>query len=140
MHSCVSYSWEGPYYPNRTSTWDTWSTIQQCTTATKVKMLIAKAMLLCHIVAGLGPLNRPTHSARIPSPVFIQRACLFNIFNDPTEHHDLADKEPEVVTELLERMKKAQLTLFDPNRGSSDPVACEAVFQRYQGFWGPWLP
>eukprot|EP00051_Salpingoeca_urceolata_P024182 m.422334 g.422334 ORF g.422334 m.422334 type:complete len:561 (+) comp20199_c0_seq3:3-1685(+) len=93
-------SWEGPQYPNGSSHWDTWATIEQCTTKDKP-------------------------------------ACLFDILSDPTEHNDLALAMPEKVQELLTKLKA--VNVFDPPRGKPDPAACEAVFNRYHGFWGPWL-
>ena len=67
--------------------------------------------------------------------------CLFNIFDDPTEHHDLAFANPSKLQELLTKMKHAQLTVFDPDRGESElAAACDKVATTHGGFWGPFMP
>ena len=66
--------WQGPQYPNGSSTWDTHATWINCTTATK-------------------------------------KACLFNVIEDPTEHHDIAEEMPELVEKLLARMEELQETV-----------------------------
>ena len=65
--------------------------------------------------------------------------CLFNITADPTEHFDVADQFPDVVTELYARINAWQETAFSPDRGSTDPAACEAAVTRWGGFWGPFI-
>ena len=69
-----------------------------------------------------------------------QVGCLFDIFADPTEHHDLAAEQPELAAALLERLVALDATLFDPPRGKADHAgACRQV-ERNSGYWGPWLP
>ena len=65
--------------------------------------------------------------------------CLFNVFNDPTEHDDLAAAMPAKAAELLARIAAANATLFTPDRGTADPLACKAALGKWGGFWGPWL-
>jgi arylsulfatase I/J len=65
--------------------------------------------------------------------------CLFNIKEDPTEHVNLATKNPEKLKELQARLVEIQKTVFSPNRGAVDPKACEAAVNKYGGYWGPWL-
>ena len=95
-------SWCGATYPNLTTPWVTWDTIEQCTTSEKV-------------------------------------GCLFDVFDDPSEHHDLALEQPELAAKLLKRLEVLDTTLFDPPRGDADyKGACVAV-RRNGGTWGPWL-
>lgn len=63
--------------------------------------------------------------------------CLFNIFDDPTEHHDLAASNPDIVTALMNRINEHQATAFTPNRGKDDGSACKAALGTWKGFWGP---
>ena len=69
-------------------------------------------------------------------------ACLFNIFADPEERHNLSE-DPEhasVLAEMKQRLKEKQKTFFDPHRtGGSYEVVVEAAEQLYKGFWGPFL-
>lgn len=94
-------SWCGPTYPNHT-TWDTWKTIEKCTSETKV-------------------------------------GCLFDIMNDPSEHHDLALEEPTLAQKLLARLEELDRTLYDPPRGDPDVSGACAQVVRNDGTWGPWL-
>jgi len=65
--------------------------------------------------------------------------CLFNIIEDPSEHYDLALAMPEKAAEIVAKMKAAQETVYEPDRGMPDHAgACRAVVER-GGFWGPWL-
>ena len=40
---------------------------------------------------------------------------------------------------MLARLGALQATLFNPDRGSADPAACETAKSRWGGFYGPWL-
>ena len=66
--------------------------------------------------------------------------CLFNVFTDPTEHDDIAISNPAKAQELLARIAAHNATLFTPDRGQSDPLACTTALGKWRGFWGPWLP
>ena len=66
--------------------------------------------------------------------------CLFNIKSDPTEHVNLATKMPDVLEEMQKKLKKYQKTFFSPDRGGKMPEACDAALNKYDGFWGPYLP
>ena len=95
-------SYCGPSYPNNSVAWDTWATVEECTTAAKV-------------------------------------GCLFNVFDDPSERHDLALQKPQLAAAMMQRMRELDATLFDPPRGAPDHAgACEQV-ERNGGYWGPWL-
>ena len=76
-----------------------------------------------------------------PPPCSV-RPCLFNIKQDPTENHDLADELPAKAQELLERytqlqqsevsLEEAQLCLT-----GAFPDGCRANLNT--GVWAPWL-
>lgn len=65
--------------------------------------------------------------------------CLFNIFDDPTEHDDIAAANPTIVAELYARIQAIQATVFSPDRGSDDGTSCRAAIDKWQGFFGPFL-
>jgi len=67
-------SWTGPRYPNASVAWDTWATVEHCTSARKI-------------------------------------GCLFNVFDDPTEHHDLAEQKPELAASLYARLLALDATV-----------------------------
>jgi len=63
--------------------------------------------------------------------------CLFNILDDPTEHFDISSTNPNIVSEMYERIAELQRTAFSPNRGTDNGAACKAAIERWGGFWGP---
>ena len=83
-----------------------------------------------------------------------ERPCLFNITADPSEEHDLADGNPTLVAELLNRYKELAAAMsIDDIEGRDkykdliwdgayhvprviDAEACERMKQT--GFWAPW--
>jgi len=65
--------------------------------------------------------------------------CLFDIYADPTEHHDIASEHPTIVADLVNRINDAKKTIFNPDRGALDPAACNTALGKYNGFWGPWV-
>jgi len=65
--------------------------------------------------------------------------CLFDIFEDPTEHNDLATTNPTLLKSLKARLDEAQKTVFSPNRGKTDPTACTAALGPHKGYWGPFV-
>merc|ERR1711924_472384 len=92
-------SWCGVEYPNSTVRWNTWKTIEQCTSGNK-------------------------------------KACLFNIYDDPEEHQDLAHQLPDLVDQILAKMETAQASVYDPPRGKVETREACATVQRNGGFWG----
>ena len=66
--------------------------------------------------------------------------CLYNIIDDPEEHHNLAATMPKILKEMRAKLTKYQEASFHPDRGNAWPGACEAVVEKYGGFWGPFLP
>jgi len=65
--------------------------------------------------------------------------CLFNIYNDPTEHQEVGAQHPVIRDQLRLRIDELTKTVFSPDRGVVDPRACETAVNTYGGFWGPWL-
>jgi arylsulfatase I/J len=66
--------------------------------------------------------------------------CLFNIKEDPEERNNLNTTMTEVLSKMQEKLKMYFTTFFNPDRGKTDPRACETAINEYRGFWGPWLP
>lgn len=67
-------------------------------------------------------------------------ACLFNVFEDPTEHVNLAEANPSKISELVEKIKELNENTFSPDRGNQTWLPCENSLNKYQGFVGPFLP
>ena len=65
--------------------------------------------------------------------------CLYDIYNDPGEHHNLASLHTDVWHSMMQRLLEINQTFFAPNRGSKDPVACNMATGVYGGFWGPFV-
>ena len=66
--------------------------------------------------------------------------CLYNIQKDPEEREDVAKRIPEVLSNMKKKLVNYQATYFNPDRGNIWPGACEAALNKYNGFWGPFLP
>lgn len=66
--------------------------------------------------------------------------CLYNIRVDPEERNNLNETMPDVLKEMQGKLKEHLKTFFNPDRGGTDPKACEAAIHKYGGYWGPWLP
>ena len=69
-----------------------------------------------------------------------ETGCLFNIMDDPEERVNLAEKEPDTLKVMQQKLAKYRASYFDPNRGKSWPGACSTAINTYGGFWGPFLP
>jgi arylsulfatase I/J len=69
--------------------------------------------------------------------------CLFDLESDPTEHVDVASANPSVRDRLIDMLLSANKTIYSPNRGKSNPLACETATTKYHfesgDFWGPFL-
>ena len=102
--------WQGPYYPNASSYTD-WNESTERVTC--------------------GASASPAY----PYP----GACLFNVFDDPTEHNDLSTSNPSKLAQLTNRLKEVQDTVFSPNRGQPTGLPCNLASTVYQGYYGPWL-
>lgn len=66
--------------------------------------------------------------------------CLFNVFKDPEERQNLANDRPDVFRSMLAELLEVNATVFSPNRGTTNPAACETALGKYGGAWGPFLP
>ena len=62
--------------------------------------------------------------------------CLYNVAEDPAEHHELSASQPALKQKLIARYKELLLTAFAPERGTIDPAACKQALLNKQ-FWGP---
>jgi arylsulfatase B len=68
-------------------------------------------------------------------------ACLFELEEDPTEHHDLAAERPLRTQRMLRMVRSINesSSTFSPDRGTPDVEgACAAAMEQHGGFWGPW--
>ena len=63
--------------------------------------------------------------------------CLYDIFADETEDHDLSASMPARVAELLAALRAAEATAWQPRRGVVDPAVCQQQRAAYRGFYGP---
>jgi len=68
-----------------------------------------------------------------------ETGCLFNIMEDPGEHVNLAATHPAVFKQMVDRIAEINKGFFNPDRGQSDPKACEMAMTKYAGFWGPFV-
>ncbi len=59
----------------------------------------------------------------------VAKGCLYNIFEDPTEHHDLADEMPELLAKMQARLSDLNKDNFTPNRGEPTLKACVAAIK-----------
>jgi len=67
--------------------------------------------------------------------------CLFNVFDDPTEHVNLAAAHPDIVAAMAARLQELQAGIFAPMRGQPDNKdACYAGDVTWKGFVGPFAP
>ena len=66
--------------------------------------------------------------------------CLFNVFDDPSEYHNIAASHPNIVSAMRERIAYHNSTMYRPDRGVPETkLACQAIANTWGGFWGPWL-
>ena len=61
--------------------------------------------------------------------------------NDPSEYRELSREQPQKLAEMQARYAVLRKTLFEPDRGTKDPRACDMAVGAYGtgagGFWGP---
>ncbi len=89
---------------------------------------------------GDGTWKPPPHLAQyVSQPLLFEKSdknlWLFNIKDDPTEHHDLSDQNPEIVKQLLDRLAYYDSTAVPcrypkPERESNPKL--------HGGAWQPW--
>ena len=71
-----------------------------------------------------------------------KHGCLFDIFADPTESHNLAASNETLFTSMLARLDALQANttfVYSPVRGKTDKRACASVNSEYNGYWGPFV-
>ena len=78
--------------------------------------------------------NSGRDCGQLPAPT-----CLFNIFDDPSEHENLAAAHPDIVAAMAARIAELQAAVFSPYRGNPDPRACKATRELWHGFVGPFI-
>lgn len=69
-----------------------------------------------------------------------KQGCLFDIQADPSEKVDLGKNAlfAEVRDRMMARLKELNQGNYIPDRGDTDPAACEQV-KANGGFFGPWV-
>ena len=65
--------------------------------------------------------------------------CLYELLSDEGEHTNLASAQPGLWLKMMKRLLEINATFFAPDRGTTDPAACDAALHRYGGVWGPWV-
>ena len=65
--------------------------------------------------------------------------CLYNLTADITEHHNLADAQPDLVAKMAARIRAINATVFSPQRGTPSPLGCQVALTQHGGFWGPFI-
>ncbi len=68
-----------------------------------------------------------------------ETGCLYNIYEDPTEHNNIAATNPDIFQQMLAEVDEAQKQVFSPERGIADGLAVKVANEAYDGFWGPFL-
>ena len=131
--------WQGPDYPNGTSTWDTHGSWINCTTATKKACLFNASRATSSSFLSL-PLLLASLSAPVQTRDAERRGRCAQVIEDPTEHNDLGEVPAyaHIVESMLGRMEELQPRVFDPDRGASKAetsAACKRVTEN-GGFWG----
>lgn len=88
-------------------------------------------------------------NASVPNPGCVRTefcprgACLYNVFEDPEEMHNLSDDPAHASTlaDLQATLARYQAGEFQPKRTGGDPTLAATVGRtKYHGYWGPFLP
>lgn len=79
--------------------------------------------------------NQPPPINKTKECIDVNYPCLFNIANDPCEYNNLAKAKPEILRNMLERIKIWNKTAITPGKVPADPAA-NPVFHQYA--WEPW--
>ena len=79
-------------------------------------------------------------------PCGLDSPCLFNIFNDPTEHHDVSSRHPKImlrmkarVLELLQGEVTLKTSNLCPTSTGTKPDPAMTRLAVSTGFWEPWM-
>eukprot|EP00036_Acanthoecidae_sp_10tr_P003623 CAMPEP_0182938072 /NCGR_PEP_ID=MMETSP0105_2-20130417/43199_1 /TAXON_ID=81532 ORGANISM="Acanthoeca-like sp., Strain 10tr" /NCGR_SAMPLE_ID=MMETSP0105_2 /ASSEMBLY_ACC=CAM_ASM_000205 /LENGTH=553 /DNA_ID=CAMNT_0025077337 /DNA_START=14 /DNA_END=1675 /DNA_ORIENTATION=+ len=68
-----------------------------------------------------------------------ETGCLYNVWADPSEYHNVAAANPDIYNRMLARVDEIAKTVFSPIRGSDDKAACAKGVNEYGGYWGPFI-
>lgn len=63
--------------------------------------------------------------------------CLYNIYKDPEERHNLAVDNRRLFHNMLRIMNRESKKIYNPYRGEAHPDACRVAVDQYGGFLGP---
>ena len=85
-----------------------------------------------------GPLF-PNRSTYPEGSLDCGKGCLFNVFTDPHETSEVSAAHPALVAELAAEVARLQATVWSPDRGADDGLACSVAMGAGGGFWGPFL-
>jgi len=87
-----------------------------------------------------GPIypNATTNHTRDDVNIDCKSGCLFNIIDDPGEHHDLARSMPDKLQELIARWSKLNTTRYNAPRHPTQASMCDAYARAHRGFCGPY--
>jgi len=79
-----------------------------------------------------------------------RNGCLFDITADPYETNDLAmkpgsgksspDEDEKMLLTMMARLTELNKDNYEPNRGNQSKLACNAAFNKWGGFYGPFVP
>mmetsp|Transcript_100598 Transcript_100598/g.288277 ORF Transcript_100598/g.288277 Transcript_100598/m.288277 type:complete len:575 (-) Transcript_100598:574-2298(-) len=76
-----------------------------------------------------------------PEAIFedCNEGCLYKLDEDPHEISDIADQYPDLLAELQAKSQAYNETVFSPDRGTAQTIACDAAQGPWANFWGPFL-
>jgi len=89
----------------------------------------------------------PNSSSQEITQTACQEGCLFDVEQDPTEHHNLYQEHPEIVVKMKKKLEVEQIHFFENKDSfpSSCPILktdqqcpCWMAHHRYGGFLGPY--
>lgn len=63
--------------------------------------------------------------------------CLFDMLQDPGEHHNVAVQHLDIVRIAEDALQDARATQFQP-RSDKNEAECQDAVKRYGNFYGPW--
>ena len=119
--------WWGPSYPNASAGPGSGTNSKPCGVNSSMGRGGGSACVNTPGGAGCGP-----------------QGCLFNIFSDESEKHDLSASMPARKASMMARLEAIGKTVFQSdeqpdNFGKPDPQGALARLQENGGYFGPWL-
>jgi len=85
---------------------------------------------------GMSALKTTAGMVLPPYGLACHSGCLFDIWDDPTESHDIAEENPEVVSTMRSRLQELNKFVFNPDRGTPDLKACNTM--QKTGYYQPY--